>query len=183
MSKKIVILLLSGYFTTFALAAAAYGLWWYSFDRAPVQPIDFSHKVHVNQAGLSCDYCHKYAEKGKMPGVPAVSVCMDCHKNVKTETEEIQKLTKEYWEAGKPVPWLKVHYFAPRKNIQFTHKRHILSDAEPFAGKELEDKCAVCHGEVRGMDRIHRVRSLKMGWCVSCHQANDASIDCWTCHG
>jgi hypothetical protein len=32
------------------------------------------------------------------------------------------------------------------------------------------------------MDRVRRVSSLEMGWCVNCHMENKASIDCLTCH-
>ena len=30
--------------------------------------------------------------------------------------------------------------------------------------------------------KLRQVRSLKMGWCVSCHRENEASVDCLTCH-
>ncbi|MCI0770332.1 MAG: hypothetical protein J4N94_00475 [Chloroflexi bacterium] len=42
--------------------------------------------------------------------------------------------------------------------------------------------CSVCHGNVGGMTKVERVRSLKMGDCVDCHRDNAAPTDCTTCH-
>ena len=180
MKRKIVFWVISAYFILFALAAAGYGVYWYVFDRPPVQPIAFSHKVHTTTVGLDCTKCHAYADRGTLPGIPAVSVCMECHVNVKVNSPEVKKLA-EYWEKKEPIPWVKVHGWRESKNVGFTHKSHIRYFTEKD-GVAVSEVCAKCHGDVSGMDEMRQVSSLKMGWCVSCHVENEASIDCWTCH-
>jgi len=32
------------------------------------------------------------------------------------------------------------------------------------------------------MDAAQQVEPLTMGWCLSCHEERQASIDCLTCH-
>ena len=182
MKKKWVLSLVAGYFLLFTLSAVAYGLFWYGMDRAPEQPIAFSHKVHIEKAGLDCTSCHEYIDEGLLPSIPSVQTCIACHQEsqVKLNSPEVQKLIA-YWEQGETIPWVKVHKFAERKNVLFTHKRHLRSDV--FTEHEaVADRCAVCHGDVSSMDVVKKVRPHKMGWCVSCHQQTEASIDCWTCH-
>src|SRR5438045_6781224 len=50
-----------------------------SQSRSPVQPIAFTHPVHVQKLGMNCLYCHNAANKSMDPGLPAVSTCMGCH--------------------------------------------------------------------------------------------------------
>src|SRR5437660_1066670 len=50
--------------------------------RAPVQPIFYKHSVHAGQNQIPCLYCHTYAEKSTVANLPAVQVCMNCHKYV-----------------------------------------------------------------------------------------------------
>jgi hypothetical protein len=49
------------------------------------------------------------------------------------------------------------------------------------------------HGPVQEMHKVHLVpdtvvvnwmpaKKLEMGWCIYCHEAKKASIDCLTCH-
>ena len=96
---------------------------------------------------------------------------MNCHKVVATDKPEIQKLTR-YWEDQKPIPWIKVHDVPDF--VHFTHKRHIQAGVE----------CQTCHGPVETMDKIEKVSSMKMPFCVDCHTDNhvENGRDCWTCH-
>src|SRR5690606_32199350 len=48
----------------------------------PIQPIHFSHKIHAGENGIDCKYCHSSARTSKTSGIPSVSVCMNCHKNI-----------------------------------------------------------------------------------------------------
>lgn len=48
----------------------------------PVQPIAFSHKTHAGTYKVDCLYCHYAAERSRYAGVPAASVCMNCHSQV-----------------------------------------------------------------------------------------------------
>jgi hypothetical protein len=141
----------------------------------PAQPIKFSHRLHNGQLGIDCLYCHYGAIKSPIANIPAVSVCMGCHKLAVTDRPEIKKLT-DYYNRDEPVPWVEV-YRLPQ-HVKFNHKRHVLANIA----------CMECHGPVNTMDAIYPYPSLKMGWCVSCHRKNltnpqfPASMDCLTCH-
>ncbi len=143
----------------------------YFYGRQPVQPINFSHKIHAGDNKIPCLYCHVFAERSRVSGVPNEQRCMGCHKVIKTESPEIKKLTA-YWNAKKPIPWIKVHNLPDY--VYFPHKRHIRAGVW----------CTSCHGDVPSMSRIKRVSSLKMGWCLRCHErrGNKNGKDCWTCH-
>lgn len=171
MKKFLIVPAAFGYFAFFILIFLLLGYDWYRNKQAPGQPIAFSHKIHVGKVGLECQFCHESVEKAAFAGIPSVQKCMSCHANVATDRPEIQKLAG-YWERKEPMEWNRVHRIRIRNYVYFSHKRHIKKDID----------CAVCHGEVRHMDEIRRVRSLEMGWCVGCHEQNDAPTDCLTCH-
>jgi len=162
-------LLIAGYFGFLILIILLMGFIWKTYREAPDQPIAFSHQKHVSYVGLECNHCHQYATVALQPGIPAVSVCMECHENVATDRPEIIKLT-DYWNKKEPVLWADVNYLPP--HVHFSHKRHIQKGID----------CSVCHGEVKNMEKIRQVKSLRMGWCVTCHRENGGSDDCWTCH-
>lgn len=143
----------------------------YGVDRAPAQPIEFSHALHAGEHEIPCMQCHVYAERTPVAGAPPVSKCMDCHANIDTESDELDKL-EAYWEAGEPIEWVKV-YSVP-DFVHFTHKRHVR------AGLACQD----CHGPVETMERVERVNDPLMNWCVDCHVVHEVEHgkDCWTCH-
>ena len=138
-------------------------------DRSPIQPLAFSHKVHAGANGIHCLYCHRYAPRSPVAGIPAVADCRACHLFISPEAPEIKKLLG-YWEKREPIPWVRV-YSLP-DHVYFPHMMHVRAKLD----------CAACHGEVAGMERIVRKARLKMGWCLECHRQKKASIDCWTCH-
>lgn len=138
-------------------------------DPSPVQPIAFSHKVHAGRNEIQCLYCHQYAGVSRSAGVPDMQTCRNCHIIIGRDGPEVKKLM-EYWKRKEPVPWVKVHDLPD--HVYFPHKMHVRAGLS----------CSVCHGDVASMDRIKRVASLKMGWCLGCHKEKSASIDCWTCH-
>jgi len=150
------------------------GIWvnnTYFDDASPLQPIEFSHRIHAGENEIPCQYCHVYAARTPVAGVPSVEKCMGCHRSVATDKPEIIKVA-QYYADRKPIPWVKV-YDVP-DFVHFTHKRHIKAGLE----------CATCHGPVDTMDRITRQQPLRMPWCVDCHTSNEVENgrDCWTCH-
>lgn len=160
-----------GIFALFIGLLAVTGYHWAVFKATPEQPINFSHKIHITRVGLECTHCHEYVERSPRATVPPVATCMACHEAVATNRPEIQKLSG-YWERKEPIPWSRVYKIRKRKYVYFTHKRHIKAGVE----------CSECHGEVGTMDTIRRVKSLEMGWCVTCHRSRGAPTDCLTCH-
>jgi len=138
-------------------------------DRSPVQPLAFSHKVHAGDNGIHCLFCHRYAPKSPLAGIPAVADCRACHQFISPNAPEIRKLTA-FLDKREPIPWVRV-YSLP-DHVYFPHMMHLRAKVG----------CTTCHGEVASMERITRSASLKMGWCLKCHRQHKASIDCWTCH-
>ncbi len=171
MKKSVITLLLVGYFGLFFFLLLGLG---YSSSRtklAPEQPIAFSHKIHAGKLKLACTECHTSVEKSPRAGVPPVEKCMSCHKTVAVEKPEVQKIHR-YWEDREPIPWSRVYSVRVRNYVYFSHKRHIKKGVD----------CSACHGDVKNMERIRKVSSLNMGWCVSCHRQKQAPTDCLICH-
>ena len=109
--------------------------WWttpiFGFGASgPEQPIAFPHDVHVGQAGIQCEFCHRNVDKGAAATVPAVDQCLFCHKTITGENNlEIAKLLQFAGldAAGDPVPgatpqpinWERVHRLPD--HTQFVH--------------------------------------------------------------
>jgi hypothetical protein len=140
-----------------------------------VQPIAFPHNTHAGSFHIDCQYCHFSAERSVDAGIPPVASCMGCHTVIqgRNKPEEVQKL-REFWQRGEPIPWVRI-YKVP-DHVKFPHMRHVAADAGNL-------ECQECHGAVEEIEVIEEVaQPLKMGWCVSCHRENDASVDCTVCH-
>lgn len=171
MSRYIVPVGLFAYFMVIAVAILGLGFYWVNYQQPAEQPINFPHNIHAGKLGIKCQFCHQYTDRSIRAGIPPMSLCMECHKTAATDRPEIQKLTR-YWENKEPIPWVKIHTFPKMANVRFSHKRHIKKGIE----------CETCHGKIEVTKVVRKVRNLKMGFCVSCHRANAAPTECWTCH-
>ena len=160
------------------------------------QPIEFPHFRHAGDAKdggmqINCMYCHTYARRSMVAGIPPVQKCVGCHNWIESvkETERIKKLFS-YWESKQAIPWKKVHDLPDF--VRFNHERHIkrfyFQQDRPY-----QEVCGYCHGDVKTMDVARRQKSLSMGWCASCHQKDHpvskesketghGPNDCFTCH-
>jgi hypothetical protein len=136
----------------------------------PVQPIAYSHKVHLENA-MACLDCHTGVESGPMAGIPGVETCMVCHSAIATDHPEIQKLAA-FQGRGEDVPWQRVYDYSPSAHVRFEHAPHIRAGVD----------CARCHGDMTRQTVAVRAVNLTMGTCVTCHQQGKASVDCTTCH-
>jgi hypothetical protein len=125
-------------------------------DRGPIQPVPFSHRFHVQEIQIECQYCH-VADESQMATMPALSVCMGCHQYVGGGLPAIDTL-RGYWERDEPVPWQRIYKVA--EFVQFNHLAHVRSGVQ----------CEECHGPVEEMDRVYKYSSLGMGWCLECHR-------------
>ncbi len=157
------------YFGLMSLMVLGLAIYWHDFKKAPVQPINFSHQIHAGQLSLQCTFCHTTVEKSIRASAPPMSKCMECHKAVAKDKEEIIKLTR-YWDNKELIPWEKV-YSVP-EHVYFSHKRHIKAGLD----------CSKCHGQLAVMPRVRQVTSIRMGFCIDCHKAKGVSRDCYTCH-
>jgi len=139
------------------------------------QPIHFPHYIHAGKFKINCMYCHTYARRSKVAGIPPVAKCIGCHKHIPAVRNKprIKKLFS-YWKRKEPIPWLKVHDVPDF--VYFTHKRHIrrfiFQDGRP-----TQQVCGMCHGDVKTFVTARKIRPLTMGWCLSCHRQFQGDSD------
>jgi hypothetical protein len=136
----------------------------------PVQPIAFTHKVHIEK-GLTCEACHMGVDQGPDAAIPGVKFCMSCHSVIAVEKPEIKKIAA-YQARGEDIPWQRVYDYSPTAHVKFNHAPHIRASVE----------CAACHGDLSKQTVAERVVDLSMGRCLQCHEERKVSIDCLTCH-
>lgn len=136
----------------------------------PVQPIQFTHKVHLaNQ--LQCVYCHTGVDQGPDATIPGTNFCMTCHIAIATDKPEIKKLAA-FQARGEDVPWQRVYGFEPSAHVKFNHAPHIRAGVD----------CATCHGDMTKQTVATRAVNQTMGFCITCHDQKKVPIDCVTCH-
>lgn len=149
-------------------------------QKAPVQPIAFSHARHVGTLSLPCATCHVGAgpdadkdarsKNGKHMTLPTTQTCMNCHVAIATDRPGIQALAK-FHAAAEEVPWVRVYHVL--NGVNWTHKTHI--------GAGIQ--CTTCHGDVGKMQVMTRATPVTaMATCLNCHRATQVNSQCETCH-
>jgi formamidopyrimidine-DNA glycosylase len=136
----------------------------------PVQPIAFTHKVHLAN-NLTCEVCHATVSKGPVAGIPSAKFCMACHLVIAKDKPEIKKLTAIV-NSGQDVAWQRVYDFSQSAHVRFNHAPHIRAGVQ----------CSSCHGDMTQQTVAVRAVNLDMGYCLNCHQERNAPVDCETCH-
>jgi hypothetical protein len=124
---------------------------------SPVQPIEFSHKLHAGDLGLDCRFCHFTVERSAFAAVPSTQICMKCHSKVRTDSVRLLPVRATYAE-NRPIQWVRVHKLPDY--VYFDHSVHLAVGVG----------CSTCHGRVDQMQRVEQVQSLSMGWCLDCHR-------------
>jgi hypothetical protein len=137
--------------------------WLTLVDRAPQQPVPFSHEHHVGQLGLDCRYCHNGVETSAAAGLPATEVCMTCHSQVWTNAAMLAPV-RQSLANNDPIEWKRVHRLPDF--VFLNHSIHV--------NKGIG--CETCHGRVDQMPLIHKVNSLTMGWCLDCHRNPEPNL-------
>ncbi|MFT3769868.1 MAG: cytochrome c3 family protein [Minicystis sp.] len=139
------------------------GLWYYGTNKhtevgyAPVQPIEYSHKLHAGDLGIDCRYCHSTVERSGFSQVPPTETCMNCHAKVRTDSLKLLGVRESY-ASDKPIPWIKIHNLPDY--VYFDHSAHLNAGVG----------CTSCHGRVDQMVRVQQEKPLSMGWCLDCHR-------------
>jgi len=142
----------------------AVGFVWYYFSPKftdagyrPVQPVPYSHKLHVGDLGLDCRYCHASVEVSPVANVPPTSACMNCHRLVKRDSPLLEPI-RESASSGRPMRWVRVHKLPDY--AYFEHRSHVAAGIG----------CVSCHGRIDEMDVVKQVQPLSMSWCLDCHR-------------
>ncbi len=137
----------------------------------PVQPIAYTHHVHLVKVGMQCTFCHVGVDTGPDARIPGVQVCMTCHQAVATDRPEIKKVAA-YLARGEEIPWQRVYGFSPLSHVKFNHAPHVRAGVD----------CKICHGDMTQVTVARRSVNLTMGFCLDCHRAKGVSMDCTVCH-
>jgi hypothetical protein len=130
---------------------------------APVQPVPYSHALHVGELGLDCRYCHSNVDKSGYANLPTSQTCMNCHNQVKKDSPLLAVVRNSY-ETGTPVPWVKVHQVPDF--VYFNHSIHVNRGVS----------CVECHGKINEMPVVTHAQPLSMGFCLDCHRSPEARV-------
>ena len=109
-------------------------------EHSPVQPLRFSHKMHAGTNAIPCLYCHRYAQKSPIAGIPSVADCRACHLYIAPDAPEIMKLTG-YWDKQESIPWVRVNHLPD--HVYFPHMMHLRAGIA----------CSTCHDAYRSDHR------------------------------
>ena len=144
----------------------------YFFERSPYvtgagvpieQPIPFSHKHHVGDDGIACEYCHTTVATSSFAGMPSSETCINCHSQVWNQSDALAPVRLSV-QTGRPINWERVH--ALPDYVYFDHSIHVQKGVA----------CETCHGRVDEMPTVMKVASLQMQWCVDCHRDPTANL-------
>jgi hypothetical protein len=139
------------------------GLWYYGSPRytdvgyRPVQPVPYSHKLHVGELGLDCRYCHASVETSAVANVPPTQVCMNCHSVILRDSPKLEPI-RQSLASGMPMRWIRVH--ALPNFAYFSHRVHVRAGVG----------CVSCHGRIDRMEVVTQAEPLSMSWCLDCHR-------------
>jgi menaquinone reductase, multiheme cytochrome c subunit len=173
--------------------AVALGLGWAAFPRviyeSRPQPVDFSHKVHAEKAGMKCEDCHAFRDDGSFAGTPALDKCAGCHAAAMGTTAAEKDFIERYVTPQKEPQW--AAYARQPENVYFSHITHV---------KQGSMKCEACHGNIGASEKLpvfqadrisgysrdiwgHDGRpGMTMDDCVDCHRKTNREHSCLDCH-
>lgn len=146
-----------------AQAVAAGGIWYYfspeytDVGYRPVQPVPYSHEIHVGKLGLDCRYCHFSVESSPVAAIPPTETCMNCHRLVLQGSEKLAPI-RDSAASGRRMQWVRVH--KTPDYAYFDHSAHVNKGVG----------CVSCHGRVDQMEVVTQMEPLSMGWCLACHR-------------
>lgn len=147
----------------FVAVTVVAGVWYYftpKYTRVgyqPIQPVSFSHDIHVQQLGMDCRYCHSFVEVAAHSNLPNSQTCMHCHSQVQKDNPKLAPL-RESWASGKPLEWVQIH--KTPDYVYFNHSVHVNRGVSCFS----------CHGQVNRMEVVQHDQPHSMSWCLDCHR-------------
>lgn len=124
---------------------------------APVQPVPYSHAMHVGELGMDCRYCHTTVDDASFAAIPPTQTCMNCHSSILPDSTRLAPVFESN-ETGEPIPWIKVHDLPDY--AYFNHSAHVNKGVS----------CVSCHGRIDKMEVVRQEKALSMGWCLDCHR-------------
>jgi len=141
-------------------------------SEAVAQPIEFNHRLHVEEVGVECSTCHEYYETAQHSGLPTLETCLTCHEEPMTDSAEEQKLVE--LAQNDPRPEFQKLFRMP-DHVYYSHREHVA-----IAGLA----CETCHGAVAATTSPPPTALVRitMDTCVGCHEKDGVNTDCTPCH-
>jgi Cytochrome c7 and related cytochrome c len=129
--------------------------------------IKFDHKLHVTDAGVKCEDCHKGAvssASSKDNLNPKKENCTGCHDVKDQKTCNLCHYDGVYKKLK-----------SAKTELIFSHKVHVAGEKKA---------CLDCH---QGLDKVKYSKESAAGFpimesCYSCHNTQKASGNCESCH-
>jgi hypothetical protein len=165
------------------------------------QPVNFSHRAHVQDIGAECGQCHFLREDGSFSGAPDTALCAECHFVTQGSDPEEARFVAEYVQTGREIKTEWLIYQKQPDNVFFSHAVHSLkncSSCHEMADRLPKEICSLCHLDVFTMDAppVYRENRLsgytpatKIMWeCEHCHalpghvERSRAGNGCFVCH-
>jgi len=137
--------------------------WYTDVGYRPLQPVPYSHKLHADDLGLDCRYCHNTVELSPVANVPPTQTCMNCHKLILPDSDKLLPI-RESWGKKEPMRWVRVHMLPGY--AYFDHSAHLRAGVG----------CYSCHGNVAEMLVVEQKQPLSMSWCLDCHRNPDMHL-------
>lgn len=143
--------------------AAIGGVWYFGSPKytdigyQPVQPVPYSHRLHVKELGMDCRYCHATVETAASATIPPTDTCLNCHSLVARDAESLAPIRASK-ENNQPVEWIRIHNLPDY--AYFNHAVHVRAGVG----------CISCHGHIDEMEVVYQAEPLSMGWCLECHR-------------
>jgi c(7)-type cytochrome triheme protein len=128
--------------------------------------LKFSHKTHVDGAGINCETCHPKATLSKDVNDDLRSIhdnCTSCHEEQLNNQCDFCHKDPENIQAAAP------HL----REIKFSHELHL---------KKKGTQCTTCHPGLDKADYAGPANMPEMATCSTCHNDRQASNACEACH-
>lgn len=123
----------------------------------PSQPVPFSHKHHVSELGVDCEYCHSTVAVSARASLPPTYTCMSCHSQIWTNAPMLAPV-RESLASNTPIAWHRVAQLP--EYVYFRHDIHVAKGVG----------CSECHGAIDTMPLTFRAKALTMEFCLDCHR-------------
>ncbi len=137
------------------------------------QPLAYNHKIHIDNAGLTCTDCHTTVESSASATIPNLEICSTCHSDQPLSESGEEKKLLQFVSSQTVIPWKQV-YNVPN-HVFFSHRRHVTRGRV---------ECKACHGDIKEFTTPVSSQFLQttMENCMQCHRENNVSNDCLSCH-
>jgi len=127
--------------------------------------IKFTHKFHIQEAGVECETCHHEARTSKLSSDNLLGdheSCKSCH-----EEQLSGNCGFCHVDTGN-IAGIK----NPVRELNFSHEKHI--------GQGV--KCETCHTGLADVTYATAANMPAMPACMNCHEKQKVSAACATCH-